>query len=84
MSYFSFSESELIPSLDHKELNSIEKRVRIQIGNIIPPIQLRVNTAKADLYTSASKKREIGNQLHDLLAQYLTWSPGLLYVLNLN
>ena len=69
MSYFSFSESALIPSLDHKELNSIEKRVQIQMGNIIPPIPLRVNTAKADLYTSASKKREIGNQLHDLLAQ---------------
>ena len=28
-----------------------------------------MNSAKADLYTAASQKREIGNQLHDLLAQ---------------
>jgi ATP-dependent exoDNAse (exonuclease V) beta subunit len=69
MSYFSFSETELIPSLNHSQINTIEKRVRIQMGDAIPSIQLRVNTAKSDLYTSASEKREIGNQLHDLLAQ---------------
>ena len=69
MSYFSFSETELIPSLNHSQINSIEKRVRIQMGDAIPSIQLRVNTVKSDLYTSASEKREIGNQLHDLLAQ---------------
>jgi len=69
MSYFSFSETELIPLLNHSQINSIEKRVRIQMGDAIPSIQLRVNTAKSDLYTSASEKREIGNQLHDLLAQ---------------
>jgi hypothetical protein len=69
MSYFSFSDSALIPFLNHDQLNSIEKRVRIQMGEAIPPIHFRINTAKSDLYTSASKKREIGNQLHDLLAQ---------------
>jgi ATP-dependent exoDNAse (exonuclease V) beta subunit len=69
MSYFSFSDSALIPFLNHDQLTSIEKRVRIQMGEAIPPIHFRINTAKSDLYTSASKKREIGNQLHDLLAQ---------------
>jgi ATP-dependent exoDNAse (exonuclease V) beta subunit len=69
MSYFSFSDSALIPFLNHDQLNSIEKCVRIQMGEAIPPIHFRINTAKSDLYTSASKKREIGNQLHDLLAQ---------------
>jgi ATP-dependent exoDNAse (exonuclease V) beta subunit len=67
--YFAFSTTTVIPSLEHAVLPSFEKNVQISLGNEVSPVSLRVNSAKADLYTSASQKREIGNQLHDLLAQ---------------
>ncbi len=68
-SYFAFSTATVIPSLEHVDLPSLEKNVHISLGNEVSSVSLRVNSAKADLYTAASQKREIGNQLHDLLAQ---------------
>ncbi|MEN9961530.1 MAG: hypothetical protein RL045_1784 [Bacteroidota bacterium] len=68
-SYFRFSSSEVIPSLSHFEAVGLAKNVQIQLGSRVDPVTLRVNSAKSDLYTSASEKREIGNLLHDLLAQ---------------
>ena len=68
-SYFAFSNTTVIPSLEHADLPNLEKNVQISLGKPVLPVELRVNSAKADLYTAASKKREIGNQLHDLLAQ---------------
>jgi len=68
-SYFAFSNTTVIPSLEHADLLNLEKNVQISLGNEVSPVSLRVNSAKADLYTAASQKREIGNQLHDLLAQ---------------
>ena len=68
-SYFAFSNTTVIPSLEHADLPNLEKNVQISLGNEVSPVSLRVNSAKADLYTAASQKREIGNQLHDLLAQ---------------
>jgi ATP-dependent exoDNAse (exonuclease V) beta subunit len=68
-SYFAFSNTSVIPSLEHADLPDLEKNVQISLKNEVSPVTLRVNSAKADLYTSASKKREIGNQLHDILAQ---------------
>jgi ATP-dependent exoDNAse (exonuclease V) beta subunit len=68
-SYFAFSNTTVIPSLEHADLPNLEKSVQISLGNEVSPVLLRVNSAKADLYTAASQKREIGNQLHDLLAQ---------------
>jgi ATP-dependent exoDNAse (exonuclease V) beta subunit len=68
-SYFAFSNTPVIPSLEHDSVPVLEKNVQISFGNAVSPVSLRVNSAKADLYTAASKKREIGNQLHDLLAQ---------------
>jgi ATP-dependent exoDNAse (exonuclease V) beta subunit len=68
-SYFVFSNTPVIPSLEHANLRDLKKNVPISLGNSVSPVTLRVNSAKADLYTAASKKREIGNQLHDLLAQ---------------
>ncbi|MHA8073171.1 UvrD-helicase domain-containing protein [Aquirufa sp. HETE-40SA] len=68
-SYFAFSNTSVIPSLEHADLPDLEKNVQISLKNEVTPVTLRVNSAKADLYTSASQKREIGNQLHDILAQ---------------
>ena len=45
------------------------KRIQIRVESNHPSIALRVNSSPADLYTSASVKREIGNQLHHLLSQ---------------
>ncbi|USQ04539.1 UvrD-helicase domain-containing protein [Aquirufa antheringensis] len=67
--YFTFSNESVIPSLTHDVTFDLEKKVQIRLGGVNAPVSLRVNSAKSDLYTSASKKREIGNQLHDLLAQ---------------
>jgi ATP-dependent exoDNAse (exonuclease V) beta subunit len=68
-SYFAFSNTTVIPSLEHDSVPVLEKNVQISFDDKVTPVSLRVNSAKADLYTAASKKREIGNQLHDLLAQ---------------
>jgi ATP-dependent exoDNAse (exonuclease V) beta subunit len=68
-SYFAFSNTTVIPSLEHDSVPVLEKYVQISLDDKVTPVSLRVNSAKADLYTAASKKREIGNQLHDLLAQ---------------
>lgn len=67
--YFTFSNESVIPSLTHDVTFDLEKKIQIRLGGVNAPVSLRVNSAKSDLYTSASKKREIGNQLHDLLAQ---------------
>ncbi len=68
-SYYSFSTIEVIPSLDRLTSSNLDKNIHISLGKAVSPITLRVNSAKADLYTAASQKREIGNQLHDILAQ---------------
>ena len=68
-SYYSFSTIEVIPSLDRLTSSNLAKNIQISLGKAVSPITLRVNSAKADLYTAASQKREIGNQLHDILAQ---------------
>jgi ATP-dependent exoDNAse (exonuclease V) beta subunit len=68
-SYYSFSTTEVNPSLDLATSANLDKSIRISLGKSVSPISLRVNSAKADLYTAASQKREIGNQLHDILAQ---------------
>ena len=68
-SYFSFSTTEVNPSLDRTTSSNADKIMQISLGKAVSPITLRVNSAKADLYTAASQKREIGNQLHDILAQ---------------
>ncbi|MFD3407805.1 UvrD-helicase domain-containing protein [Aquirufa sp. HETE-83D] len=67
--YYTFETSALIPKLEHEaDVNTI-KNVQIHLHNDQPKIALRVNSSPTDLYTAASKKREIGNQLHNLLAQ---------------
>ena len=68
VSYYSFSNTDVIPSLEHDSRENISKKVSIQLGNAAAPVALRVSSAKSDLYTAASQKREIGNQLHHLLA----------------
>ncbi|MFM1820022.1 MAG: hypothetical protein RLZZ402_381 [Bacteroidota bacterium] len=68
-SFYSFSTTEVNPSLDLATSANLDKSIRISLGKSVSPISLRVNSAKADLYTAASQKREIGNQLHDILAQ---------------
>jgi hypothetical protein len=68
-SYFSFSTAELSPSLSRSTSLNLDKNIQITLGKAVSPVSLRVNSAKADLYTAVSQKREIGNQLHDILAQ---------------
>jgi seryl-tRNA synthetase len=66
---YSFSTSEVNPSLLRSTTSHLDKNIQITLGKAVSPVALRVNSAKADLYTAASQKREIGNQLHDILAQ---------------
>lgn len=67
--YFTFETSNLIPKLSHEFTIDNVKNIPIQLGNKFSSISLRINSTPSDLYSSSSKKREIGNQLHDLLAQ---------------
>jgi len=67
--YYSFDSTLLVPKNVFKDTVNISKNIRIQLKNNHPSIQLRLNTTHADLYTSASKKREIGNQLHAILSE---------------
>ena len=69
LSYIQFSSTAVLPLLNREELPVSDKQITIQLATKWPEIELRVNSAKSDLYTAASKKREVGNQLHDLLAQ---------------
>ena len=69
MEYYALQSSTIIPKLDHEFELSSSKSVQIQFKDNLPRIELRVNSSPTDLYTAATKKREIGNQLHDLLAQ---------------
>ncbi len=68
-SYFSLSATEVSPTLARSTTSYLDKNVHITLGKSVSPVTLRVNSAKSDLYTAASQKREIGNQLHDILAQ---------------
>jgi hypothetical protein len=68
-SYFSFSTAKVKPNLYRSSSSHLGKNISITLGKSVSPVTLRVNSAKSDLYTAASKKREIGNQLHDILAQ---------------
>jgi ATP-dependent exoDNAse (exonuclease V) beta subunit len=68
-SYFSFSTAKVIPNLSRSSSSHLDKNISITLGKSVSPVTLRVNSAKSDLYTAASQKREIGNQLHDILAQ---------------
>lgn len=68
-SYFNFSSSAFLPKVPNNNEIEQNKNVQVRLQEIQPSIHFRVNTSHSDLYTSASKKREIGNQLHDLLAQ---------------
>ena len=68
-SYFSFSAAEVSPTLARSTTSYLDKNIHITLGKSVSPVILRVNSAKSDLYTAASQKREIGNQLHDILAQ---------------
>ena len=67
--YYHFTSPTLLPKLEHNVANRVTKRIQIRVETNHPSIALRVNSSPADLYTSASEKREIGNQLHHLLAQ---------------
>ena len=68
-SYFSFSTAEVNPNLSRSTSSHHGKNIPITLGKSVSPVALRVNSAKSDLYTAASQKREIGNQLHDILSQ---------------
>jgi ATP-dependent exoDNAse (exonuclease V) beta subunit len=68
-SYYTFSDSIVVPSLSKDKLAKQPKHVQLLVKSADQPISLRVNSAKSDLYTASSTKREIGNRLHDLLAQ---------------
>ena len=67
--YYSFDSTLLVPKNVFKDTVNIPKNIRIRLKNNHTSIQLRLNTTQADLYTSASKKREIGNQLHAILSE---------------
>jgi len=68
-SYYTFSDSIVVPNLSREEVAKQAKNVQLQVKIADQAISLRVNSAKVDLYTASSTKREIGNRLHDLLAQ---------------
>lgn len=68
-SYYIFEASEYVPQLVHSSTSEVIKNVGIKLKNSNSSINLRVNSAQSDLYTAASQKREIGNQLHDLLSK---------------
>jgi hypothetical protein len=67
--YYHFTSPNMFPKLEYNAANRVSKRIQIRVETNHPSIALRVNSSRADLYTSASAKREIGNQLHHLLAQ---------------
>ena len=67
--YYTFDKVSYVPKIQHDDKLIQNKKVQVRLQNIPSSIHLRVNTSQSDLYTAASKKREIGNQLHDLLAQ---------------
>jgi ATP-dependent exoDNAse (exonuclease V) beta subunit len=67
--YYTFDNVSYVPKIQHDDKLIQNKKVQVRLQNIPSSIHLRVNTSQSDLYTAASKKREIGNQLHDLLAQ---------------
>ena len=67
--YYTFETSAFTPKLTHEAAANLVKKVAIQLGNSYPRIAMRVNSTPSDLYSAASKKREIGSQLHDILAQ---------------
>jgi hypothetical protein len=62
-------ESNFSVSISREDLAKQAKNVQLQVKIADQAISLRVNSAKSDLYTASSTKREIGNRLHDLLAQ---------------
>ena len=68
-SYYTFSDSIVEPKLSREDLAKQAKNVQLQVKIADQAISLRVNSSKVDLYTASSSKREIGNRLHDLLAQ---------------
>lgn len=67
--YFSFETSQVIPHFDQETEDNRVKHIAIHLQNSESKIALRINSSSSDLYTAAPQKREIGNQLHHLLAQ---------------